>query len=83
MISESENLSYRKLGLKIKNKEYERLDEKTKEKIKKDDKQEITDYIKNPIIIQNKNRYEELSEKILYSSGKRCHTGAPFNMESL
>ena len=29
------------------------------------DKQEITDYIKNPIMIQNKNRYEEISEKIL------------------
>ena len=29
------------------------------------DKQEITDYIKNPIIIQNKNRYEEISEKVL------------------
>ena len=47
-------------------KEYERLDEETKEKIKNQSKkQEITDYIKNPMIIQNKNRYEEISEKVL------------------
>ena len=65
-LSIQENLSVRELRTRIKNKEYERLDEKTKEKIKNQNKkQEITDYIKNPIIIQNKNRYEEISEKVL------------------
>ena len=33
-IAEEQNLSYRNLRLKIKNKEYERLDENTKEKLK-------------------------------------------------
>ena len=64
-LTEIQNLSVRELRTRIKNKEYERLDEEAKEKIKKDDKQEITDYIKNPIMIQNKNRYEEISEKVL------------------
>ncbi|MBR1817903.1 MAG: DUF1016 family protein [Bacilli bacterium] len=64
-IANQKNLSIRELRTRIKNKEYERLDEETKEKIKNDDKQEITDYIKNPIMIQNKNRYEEISEKVL------------------
>ncbi|MBR1748378.1 MAG: YhcG family protein [Bacilli bacterium] len=65
-LSIQENLSVRELRTRIKNKEYERLDEETKEKIKNQSKkQEITDYIKNPIIIQNKNRYEEISEKVL------------------
>ena len=61
-LTESQNLSVRELRTKIKNKEYERLDEETKEKIKSNDSQEITDYIKNPIIIQNKNKYEEIGE---------------------
>ena len=64
-LTESQNLSVRELRTKIKNKEYERLDEETKEKLKSNDSQEITDYIKNPIIIQNKNKYEEISEKVL------------------
>ena len=65
-LTETQNLSVRELRTRIKNKEYERLDEETKEKIKKQSKeQEITDYIKNPIMIQNKNRYEEISEKVL------------------
>ena len=64
-LTESQNLSVRELRTKIKNKEYERLDEETKEKLKSNDSQEITEYIKNPIIIQNKNKYEEISEKVL------------------
>ena len=64
-ITESQNLSVRDLRVKIKNKEYERLDEETKEKLNSNDSQKITDYIKNPIIINNKNRYEEISEKVL------------------
>ena len=66
MIAIQLSLSVRELRTRIKNKEYERLNEETKEKIKNQSKeQEITDYIKNPIIIQNKNRYEEISEKVL------------------
>ena len=50
---------------KIKNKEYERLDIKTKEKLIKREENKIEDFIKNPIIIRNNLGIEEISEKIL------------------
>ena len=59
---EDNNLSVRELRQKIKNKEYERLPIKTKEKINNN---KIEDYIKNPIIINNKYKYENINEKIL------------------
>ena len=65
-ISEEQNLSVRKLRARIKNNEYERLDSKTKEKLKENgSNNEVTDYIKNPILINNKNNYNEISEKML------------------
>ena len=60
-----ENLSVRELQTRIKTKEYERLDEKTKIKLQNKETNEVTDYIKNPIIIHNKNNYEIISEKVL------------------
>ena len=60
------NLSKRELDSIIKNKEYERLDEETKLKlINNKETNEVTDYVKNPIIIHNNNHYEEISEKVL------------------
>ena len=59
------NLSVRELRKRIKNKEYERLDEQTKLKLIKDEKIEVQDTIKNPIIINNKFNYEVVSEKVL------------------
>jgi predicted nuclease of restriction endonuclease-like (RecB) superfamily len=59
------NLSKRQLQEKIKSKEYERLDEKTKQKLIKNKKEEIKDFIKHPIIIRNINSYKEISEKLL------------------
>ena len=59
------NLSKRQLKDRIKEKEYERLDEKIKNKIITHKKTIISDYIKNPIIIKNKYNTEELSEKVL------------------
>ena len=59
------NLSKRELERIIKDKEYERLPNETKEKIIKKEENEVKDYIKNPIIIKNSNNYEEISEKIL------------------
>ena len=59
------NLSKRELRERIKNKEYERLDEQTKLKLIKDEKLEVQDTIKNPIIIKNKTNYEVISEKVL------------------
>ena len=64
-LTETQNLSVRELRSRIKNKEYERLDEKTKLKLKNKETSEVTDYIKNPIIIHNKNNYEIISEKVL------------------
>ena len=64
-ISINNNLSVRELSYKIKNKEYERLDEKTKLKLINKEKPKVEDLVKNPIIINNKNNYEVISEKIL------------------
>ena len=60
-------LSTRELRNKIKNNEYERLDEETKNKIieNKNENHHIQDFIKHPILIKNKYNYEEISEKIL------------------
>ena len=41
------------------------MPEKTKEKLIKKEKTKVIDYVKNPIIIKNKNQYEQISEKIL------------------
>ena len=61
-----ENLySVRQLQEKLKNKEYERLDDKTKLKLINKEKSEINDFIKSPIFIKNRNNYEIISEKIL------------------
>lgn len=59
------NLSVRELRNKIKNNEFERLDQRTKEKLLKKDNITISDYIKNPIIIKKRFNYSEISEKIL------------------
>ena len=58
------NLSKRELETIIKANEYERLPEKTKNKLKIKEQPEVRDLIKNPIIIKN-NNYETISEKIL------------------
>lgn len=59
------NLSVRELRNKIKNKEYERLDEETKNKLINNEKLNIKDNIKNPILIKNIHNYTEITEKIL------------------
>ena len=62
---EEQNLSIRELRTKIKNNEYERLDENTKLKLANKEDTEIVDLVKNPIIINNKSNYEIISEKLL------------------
>ena len=64
-ISVDQNLSVRQLRQKIKNKEYERLDEKTKLKLINQETPKLEDLIKNPIIIKNNSNYEIISEKVL------------------
>ncbi len=58
-------ISVRQLEEIIKNKEYERLDDKTKEKLIKNNENKIEDFIKHPILIKNTNNHENISEKIL------------------
>ena len=64
-ITEQQNLSVRQLRERIKNKEYERLDEKTKEKLINNEEPKVNDLIKNPILIKNSYDYKEISEKVL------------------
>ena len=64
-ITEDWNLSVRELRQRIKNNEYERLDEKTKEKLITKEDNKVEDFIKNPILIKNKFNTNNISEKML------------------
>ena len=64
-IIEEQNLSVRQLREKIKSKEYERLDENTRNKLINQEELSIVDFVKNPILVKNSHRYTEISEKIL------------------
>ncbi len=66
-ITESYNLSVRELREKIKNKEYQRLDDNTKLKLVNKEELDIRDSIKNPIVIKDRLGIdkENISEKIL------------------
>ena len=64
-IAKNQHLSIRELRLRVKNKEYERLSEETKNKIKVKKETKVQDFIKEPIIIKNNSNYEVISEKIL------------------
>lgn len=59
------NLSVRQLRERIKSNEYERLPESTKNKSVEQKESDIVDFIKNPILIKNSNKYDILSEKVL------------------
>ena len=60
-----QNLSYRELHQRIKNKEYERLDKNTKDRMIKKEENSINDFIKNRILIRNNYDYNKISEKVL------------------
>ncbi len=64
-ITEDWNLSVRELRQRIKNKEYERLDDKTKEKLINKEDNHVEDFIKNPILIKNRFNTDNLTEKML------------------
>ena len=66
MITEQQNLSVRQLREKIKNNEYERLDDNAKVKLINNIDYVISDFIKNPIIIKNIANKEIISEKVLH-----------------
>ena len=59
------NIGYRKLGEIIKNNEYGRIDEETKNKLKNKEELKVPDLVKNPIQIKNTSGNNEISEKVL------------------
>ena len=62
----SDNLySVRQLQERIKSKEYERLDDKTKEMLIKKEELKIEDLVKNPILIKNTFHTNNITEKML------------------
>ena len=63
--TELNNLSIRQLRKRIKSNEYERLPESTKNKIINQDKSNMVDFVKNPIIIKKNSKYDIFSEKVL------------------
>ncbi len=65
-ISIEQNLSVRQLRERIKNKEYERLDDITKEKLIDEKETTVADFIKNPLLIKNNTNKEIISEKVLH-----------------
>ena len=64
-ITELNSLSIRQLREKIKSNEYERLPEDTRNQLINQDKSNVVDFVKNPILIKNSNTYDIFSEKIL------------------
>ena len=63
--TELNNLSIRQLRKRIKSNEYERLPESTKNKIINQDKSNMVDFVKNPIILKKNSKYDIFSEKVL------------------
>ena len=64
-ISEQQNLSIRQLRVKVKANEYERLPDETKRKFIDQQKDDVVDFVKNPIMIKDNKNYEAFSEKLL------------------
>lgn len=63
-ISIKNNLTKRELRERIKNNEYERLNNNTKQKLVTKETFEVKDFVKNPIIIKNSTN-QEITEQIL------------------
>lgn len=59
------NIGIRALRIIIKSREYERLDDKTKNKLISNRKNNVIDFVKNPILIKNSYNYKNVSEKLL------------------
>ena len=64
-LTELNSLSIRQLRERIKSNEYERLPKSTKNKLINQDESNVVDFVKNPILIRNSDRYNIFSEKVL------------------
>lgn len=65
IVAKEQLLSVRKLREKVKLKEYQRLDNETKNKLINKRETNVTDFVKNPIIIKNSININDISEKYL------------------
>ena len=65
MLCENNSITRDELKAKIKSKEYERLPNEAKEKLISDEACELTELIKNPVVIKTNKKYENISEKLL------------------
>ena len=65
IISEQQNLSVRQLRERIKSNAYERLPEDTRNKLINKVGSNVVDFVKNPILISNSDKYNIFSEKVL------------------
>lgn len=66
-ICKTQNLSVRQLRARIKANEYERLPKETIDMLSNNsiNNEDVTDFIKNPIMIKGNNNYEVISEEVL------------------
>jgi predicted nuclease of restriction endonuclease-like (RecB) superfamily len=64
-ISINQNLSRNQLREKIKNHEYQRLPNRTIRKLINNDNIEVTDFVKDPIVLNKKHEYNKISEYVL------------------
>ena len=64
-ISVNNYMSVRELEYKIKNKDYDRLPDNTKNKLIAKTQTKVEELVKNPILIKSSNNYEIISEKTL------------------
>ena len=64
-VVERNNLSIRELRARIKNQEYERLDDTTKKKLINKEEVALIDNIKSPILVHNINHYQDITERVL------------------
>ena len=67
-VCENYNLTKRQLQERIKNKEYDRLSEKTKNKLIELKQVDITDLVPNPIVIKNNSLNQKMTEYALKST---------------
>lgn len=59
------NIDVRTLQRKIKNREYWRINEESRKRLVKNEKLELIDTVKNPILIKNAVGVEDISERML------------------
>ena len=64
-ISKANNLTQRELQDKIKNNEYKRLSNESRNKLIDNKRLELNELIPNPIIIKDNNKHNDISEKLL------------------